>query len=69
MHSGFVQGVFLGNFVKIRLGVLGGWFIEGFFEGSTGPHEGSEFMGKTFQAAQLTHERFLIIDRSRKIFF
>ena len=22
----------------------------------------SEFMGKTFQAAQLTHERYLIID-------
>ena len=30
---------------------------------------GSEFMGKTFQAAQLTHERFLTIDHSCKIFF
>ena len=30
---------------------------------------GSEFMGKTFQAAQLTHERFLTIDNSCKIFF
>ena len=29
---------------------------------------GSEFMGKTFQAAQLTHERFLTIDHSCKIF-
>ena len=29
----------------------------------------SEFMGKTFQAAQLTHERFLTIDHSYKIFF
>jgi hypothetical protein len=28
-----------------------------------------EFMGKMFQAAQLTHERFLTIDHSRKIFF
>ena len=27
----------------------------------------SEFMGKTFQAAQLTHERFLTIDHSCKI--
>ena len=31
--------------------------------------EVSEFMGKTFQAAQLTHERFLTIDHSYKIFF
>ena len=31
--------------------------------------DGSEFMGKTFQAAQLTHERFLTIDHSYKIFF
>ena len=30
---------------------------------------GSEFMGKTFQGAQLTHERFLTIDNSCKIFF
>ena len=29
----------------------------------------SEFMGKTFQATQLTHERFLTIDYSCKIFF
>ena len=29
----------------------------------------SEFMGKSFQAAQLTHERFLTIDHSCKIFF
>ena len=29
----------------------------------------SEFMEKTFQAAQLTHERFLTIDHSCKIFF
>ena len=29
----------------------------------------SEFMGETFQAAQLTHERFLTIDHSCKIFF
>ena len=29
----------------------------------------SEFMGKTFQAAQLTHERFLTIDHSYKMFF
>ena len=29
----------------------------------------SEFMGKTFQAAQLTHERFLTIDYSCKILF
>ena len=29
----------------------------------------SEFMGKTFQAAQLTQERFLTIDHSCKIFF
>ena len=28
-----------------------------------------EFMGKTFQAAQLAHERFLTIDHSCKIFF
>jgi hypothetical protein len=27
----------------------------------------SEFMGKTFQAAQLTNERFLTIDHSCKI--
>ena len=27
-----------------------------------GVHGSSEFMGKTFQAAQLTHERFLTID-------
>ena len=27
----------------------------------------SKFMGKTFQAAQLTHERFLTIDHSCKI--
>jgi hypothetical protein len=30
--------------------------------------ESSEFMGKIFQAAQLTHERFLTIDNSCKIF-
>ena len=29
----------------------------------------SEFMGKMFQAAQLTHKRFLTIDHSCKIFF
>ena len=29
----------------------------------------SEFMGKTFQAAQLIHESFLTIDHSFKIFF
>ena len=29
----------------------------------------SEFMGKTFQTAQLTHERFLTIDHSSNIFF
>ena len=29
----------------------------------------SEFMRKTFQAAQLTHEIFLTIDHSCKIFF
>ena len=29
----------------------------------------SEFMEKTFQSAQLTHERFLTIDHSCKIFF
>jgi hypothetical protein len=29
----------------------------------------SEFMGKTFQAAQLTHERFLTIGHSCKIIF
>ena len=29
----------------------------------------SEFMGKTFQAAQLTHERFLTKEHSCKIFF
>ena len=29
----------------------------------------SEFMGKTIQAAQITHERFLTIDHSCKIFF
>ena len=29
----------------------------------------SEFMGKTFQAAQLTHERFFTIDPSCKVFF
>ena len=29
----------------------------------------SEFMGKTFKAAQLTHEIFLTIDHSCKIFF
>ena len=28
----------------------------------------SEFMGKTFQAAQLTHERFLTIDHSCNFF-
>ena len=32
-------------------------------------NDSSEFMGKTFQAAQLTHERFLTIDHSCKIFF
>ena len=31
--------------------------------------DNSELMGKTFQAAQLTHERFLTIDHSCKIFF
>ena len=31
--------------------------------------DSSEFMGKTFQAAQLTHERFLAIDHSCKILF
>ena len=31
--------------------------------------DSSEFMGKTFQAAQLTHERFLTIDHSCKICF
>ena len=30
--------------------------------------EGSELMEKTFQAAQLTHERFLTIEHSCKIF-
>ena len=29
----------------------------------------NKFTGKTFQAAQLTHERFLTIDHSCKIFF
>ena len=32
-------------------------------------HRLIEFMGKTFQAAQLTQERFLTIDHSCKIFF
>ena len=32
-------------------------------------HESNKFTGKTFQAAQLTHERFLTIDHSWKIFF
>ena len=32
-------------------------------------HNISEVMGKTFQAAQLTHERFLTMDHSCKIFF
>ena len=31
--------------------------------------DSSEFMGKTFQATQLTHEIFLTIDHSCKIFF
>ena len=31
--------------------------------------QASEFKGKKFQAAQLTHERFLTIDHSFKIFF
>ena len=31
--------------------------------------QSSEFMGKMFQAAQLTHERFMTIDHSWKIFF
>ena len=31
--------------------------------------ESSEFIWKTFQAAQLTHEKFLTIDHSCKIFF
>ena len=31
--------------------------------------DNSEFMEKTFQAAQLTDERFLTIDHSCKIFF
>ena len=36
----------------------------------TRPHPiTSEFMEKTFQAAQLTHERFLTVDHSCKIFF
>ena len=40
------------------------WFIKAVEElGSS-----SEFMGKTFQAAQLTHERFLTIDNSFKIY-
>ena len=34
-----------------------------------GISDSSEFMGKTFQAAQLTNERFLTIDHSCKIFF
>ena len=34
-----------------------------------GQHYSSEFMEKAFQAAQLTHERFLTIDHSCKIFF
>ena len=33
------------------------------------PNGCSEFMGKTFQAAQLTHERFSTIDHSCKRFF
>ena len=32
-------------------------------------HGTSEFIWKIFQAAQLTHERFLTIDHSYKIFF
>ena len=39
-----------------------------FFVPSAAPAS-SEFMGKTFQAAQLTDERFLTIDHSCKIFF
>ena len=31
--------------------------------------DSSEFIAKTFQAAQLIHERFLTIDHSYKIFF
>ena len=33
------------------------------------PECGYKFMGKTFQAAQLTHERFLALDHSCEIFF
>ena len=43
-----------------------------FFEIQRAPSEipaNSEFMGKMFQAEQLTHERFLTIDHSCKIFF
>ena len=49
------------------------WFRrnDNYSEGMTifGRNDTSEFMGKTFQAAQLTHERFLTIDHSCKIFF
>ena len=31
--------------------------------------QSNKFTGKTFQAAQLTHERFLTLDHSCKIFF
>ena len=31
--------------------------------------QGSEFMGKTFQAAQLTYEKNLIVDHTCKMFF
>jgi CRISPR/Cas system Type II protein with McrA/HNH and RuvC-like nuclease domain len=34
------------------------------FLGYARPNGGSKFMGKTFQATQLTHERFLTIDHS-----
>ena len=36
---------------------------------TTRTHSNREFMGKTFQAAKLTHEGFLTMDHSCKIFF
>ena len=51
----------VGNFLKLHL-------ISIKLRGTVVPHT-SEFMGKTFQAAQLWHEIFLTPDHSCKIFF
>ena len=80
--DGYLMAIGFGHFDTMFLGNLFGHIMANFFgnletikiiyQGVLSNDQvglNSEVMGETFQAAQLTHERFLTIDHSCKIYF